>query len=355
MEGPPDPTIIPPSKVCEGSGVISFNAITPGGTWGGDIVNGEFDPVLGGTFEAIYTLTAICPVADTIKFVVDTIPETDFNVTPRTGCVPLVVTFNDISEEVPNSSKWDFGSVGTSGAILTEAVSFKDPGCYDVSLTNVYANGCKGSKLLLDAVCAYGIPEADFNWNPNPPDVDNALVTFNNLSSSDVVINNWDFTDVILPSSSSPVTTSSISTSNDIDPIVKFTSSNGDKINVCLEVSNQHGCVDDICKVVTILDKFSVILPNAFTPNGDGVNDTFFPKGRNLTFGEEYEFRIYDRWGAMIWKSNTPGQGWDGTVTELAPTSGEIAQIDVYVWRLVVHDPFTGDKHELIGHVSLVR
>jgi gliding motility-associated-like protein len=352
--GAPDPTITPPAVVCPGTGVIQFTAATTGGIWSGDVVNGEFDPVAGGWYEAIYTLTALCPVADTIPFWIDTIPETDFTVTARSGCIPLRVTYHDISEGNATLTHWHIG-YGTQWDVDSTEGAYMDPGCFDIVMTNTYANGCVGSKTWVDAVCAYALPEADFNWNPNPADVDNSLITFNNLSSNDVVAYNWDFTDVVLPAASTPITTASPSTSNDVDPVVNFTSPNGDEINVCLGVVNQNGCINSICKVIPILDKFSVIIPNAFTPNGDGINDTFYPMGRNMSFASDYEFRVYDRWGSLIWMSDVPLKGWDGTVTELAPTSGKIAQIDVYVWRLVVNDPFTGDKHELIGHVSLVR
>ena len=97
-----------------------------------------------------------------------------------------------------------------------------------------------------------------------------------------------------------------------------------------------------------------MFLPNAFTPNDDGTNDTFFPVGRNLEFGSNYDFRIYNRWGTLIWMSKTPYQGWDGRVTEMSPSGGKIAQVDVYVWRLVVVDPFTGQEHELVGTVTLM-
>lgn len=354
--GAPDPTIHIPQVVCAGAAAFTITTETAGGTWTGDVnPDGSFDPVAGGTYEAIYTLTALCPVADTIEFVIDTIPVTDFVVTPRTGCAPLTPVFTDISSEVPVQSVWDFGNSSTSIDVGTTSQTYTTIGCYDVLLTNIYANSCTSSKPLPDAVCTYGSPTADFSWNPNPADVDNSKVFFTNESSSDVTINNWDFTDVVLPAESSPATTADPGTSTDVDPTVQFTSANGDKINVCLAVENQNGCVDTTCKIITIADKFSVFVANAFTPNGDGINDTFFPKGRNLEFGNDYEFRVYDRWGALIWMSNTPYEGWDGTVEELAPTSGEIAQIDVYVWRLVVKDPFTGDKHELIGHVSLIR
>jgi gliding motility-associated-like protein len=263
--------------------------------------------------------------------------------------------FTDESDEVPVTSVWDFGNGQTSTDIGTVENLYNTVGCYDVTLTNIYANGCSSSRPLYDAVCTYGTPVADFSWNPIIPDVDNSTVVFNDLSSNDVVSHTWDFTQVILPSKSDPITTPDIATSIDANPVVYFDSEGGDVIDICLEVANQYGCINTRCRPLTIINKFSVIVPNAFTPNGDFTNDTFFPKGRNLADGGKYEFRIYDRWGSLIWMTNDPNKGWDGTVTELSPTSGEIAQIDVYVWRLVVYDPNNGDKHELIGHVSLIR
>ena len=137
--------------------------------------------------------------------------------------------------------------------------------------------------------------------------------------------------------------------------MVVFDSPSGDIIYVKLKVTNINGCSDSIIKPVTILDKFSVYLPNAFSPNGDFINDEFFPVGRNLEFGDNYDFRVYNRWGTLIWKSKTPYQGWDGRVTESSPSSGEIAQIDVYVWRLIVVDPFIGEEYELVGTVTLMK
>lgn len=354
--GIPDPTINTPPVVCAGAGVINFTTVTPGGTWGGDVnFDGTFDPVAGGTYEAIYTLSALCPLADTIEFEVHVIPNTDFVNTPRSGCVPLTSDFTDTSDEDPVQSVWDFGNNSTSTDILTTSAFYNTVGCYDVTLTNIYANGCTSAKTLPDAVCTFDNPIADFTWSPNPADVDNSTISFTNLSSNDVVAHSWDFTNVVLPAQSDPVTTPDQATSNDVNPTVYFDSPNGDVIDVCLAVSNANGCLDTICKDVVIIDKFGVIIPNAFTPNADGINDEFYPVGRNLEFGNDYEFSIYDRWGSLIWLSNTPYQGWDGTVRELSPTSLEVAQIDVYVWRLVVKDPFTGDKHEMVGIVSLIR
>lgn len=356
VDGAPDVSFNLPPQVCAGSGVIQFTPNVPGGTWSGDLnADGTFDPVAGGTYIAVYNRSELCNATDTMEFVVDSVPNTLLEATPRSGCVPLDVVFNDISEEVAVTSSWDFGNSLTSSDLGSASTTYQSVGCYDVTLTNTYPNGCSSEYTLEDAVCTFDNPNANFTWNPTTLDVDNNQAAFSNASSSDVVAFNWDFTDVALPAQSDPITTPSIATSTDENPTVVFNSANGDVVNVQLIVANSNGCRDTVVKPITIIDKFSVFIPNAFTPNGDGFNDTFFPVGRNLEFGENYEFRIYNRWGTLIWMSEVPYEGWDGTVTELSPSSGEQAQIDVYVWRLEVRDPFTGDNEVMVGRVSLIK
>ena len=357
--GPPDASIIEQSPVCAGSDIIQFYAATtPGGVWGGEGVSldGTFNPTIEGDYEVTYGVTEGCFAQDDITFKVLSIPSTNFSVTPRTGCVPLTTFFTDESDEVPTQSSWDFGNLNVSNETSgTVSETYNTSGCYDVKLSNVYANGCKSDTTITSAVCLYALPEADFGWSPDVIDVDDNQVSFNDLSSSDVVSYEWDFTDIQLPFASDSITTASPQTSNVINPQVVFDSPNGDVVNVKLKVTNANGCVDSIIKPLTIIDKFSIFVPNAFTPNADGINDVFFPLGRNLIEGDDYDFRIYNRWGTLIWKSRTPYKGWDGTVTELAPSSGDCAQVDVYVWRLVVKDPFTGDSHKVFGTVSLIK
>jgi gliding motility-associated-like protein len=52
-------------------------------------------------------------------------------------------------------------------------------------------------------------------------------------------------------------------------------------------------------------------VPNVFTPNGDGSNDEFRVVYRSI---REYDIRIYNRWGHLVYKSNDPAKGWDGTI-----------------------------------------
>ncbi len=70
-------------------------------------------------------------------------------------------------------------------------------------------------------------------------------------------------------------------------------------------------------------------LPNAFTPNGDSTNDFFAPLESNCRIiASTYAFRIYNRWGELVFESNDPEQSWDGTYKD------EPAPNDAYFWTL---------------------
>jgi gliding motility-associated-like protein len=87
-------------------------------------------------------------------------------------------------------------------------------------------------------------------------------------------------------------------------------------------------------------------VPNAFTPNGDGHNNTFKP----LLFGnmEYYEFAVFNRFGQMIFTSKDKSKGWDGTYNQLPQNSG------AFVW--ICRYKLAGEKVEVKkGTVLLLR
>ena len=88
-------------------------------------------------------------------------------------------------------------------------------------------------------------------------------------------------------------------------------------------------------------------MPNAFTPDGDGANDAFGPVVVGVT---DYHFWIFDRWGQPLFASTDPSEHWDGTFS-----GGTEVPEGVYVWKLAARDPFSGDRLERTGHVTLVR
>lgn len=111
-------------------------------------------------------------------------------------------------------------------------------------------------------------------------------------------------------------------------------------------VSNGH-CTDTIVRKVYVSDVFTIFIPNAFTPNGDGVNDYFTFDGVGI---ESFEAEIFNRWGERIfrWNESSPVQGWDGT------NSGQPSKMDAYIYKIRVRD-ISGQSHFYTAQFSLIR
>lgn len=87
---------------------------------------------------------------------------------------------------------------------------------------------------------------------------------------------------------------------------------------------------------------------NAFTPNGDGYNDTFRPI-INVVDLESFDLTIFDRWGGSLWSTKDPWAEWDGIA------NGKEIPGGVYAWRAYAVDAIKRDRYELFGHVTIVR
>jgi len=91
----------------------------------------------------------------------------------------------------------------------------------------------------------------------------------------------------------------------------------------------------------------TVYIPNAFTPNGDGINDEFYVKANGIA---NFTIDIFDRWGTDIFSTTDINKGWDGTVNgKLGAESG------VYKYQINITDKSTGSKHNYDGELLLVR
>ena len=120
------------------------------------------------------------------------------------------------------------------------------------------------------------------------------------------------------------------------------------KYPVTLIVSNQSlGCSDSVTKLITVLDFCSTDIPTGFTPNNDGLNDNFGP--HNALKADNYQFRIYNRWGQLIFESKDWKKRWDGRF------NGSLQATGVYVWMLSYTHRGTGQKVLKKGTVTLIR
>ena len=107
-------------------------------------------------------------------------------------------------------------------------------------------------------------------------------------------------------------------TSTDFDPSVTYTTS--DDYTATLLVTDVNGCVDNTSSVIIVEGTSTLIIPNIFTPNGDGSNDVFNLSGTNIT---EIKGTIMNRWGQVVYQFNTLEAGWTGrTVSGLEAAEG---------------------------------
>jgi gliding motility-associated-like protein len=88
--------------------------------------------------------------------------------------------------------------------------------------------------------------------------------------------------------------------------------------------------------------------PNAFTPNGDNINDVWRPFN-NVVDLENYDLRVYDRWGREVFASEDPYRDWDGTFAGSKVPGG------VYAFKAFVMEALTRKRHDVVGHVTVVR
>lgn len=122
---------------------------------------------------------------------------------------------------------------------------------------------------------------------------------------------------------------------------------NIDSIRYRVLVFNDIGCVDSsFIKVTVFKTNPYVFVPTGFTPNGDGLNDVVRPIAVGVK--EIKYFRVYNRWGQMVFSTTTNGHGWDGRINGAPQAS------NVFVWMVGAVD-YTGKNITLKGTVTLIR
>ncbi len=129
----------------------------------------------------------------------------------------------------------------------------------------------------------------------------------------------------------------------EIDPSFTFPEAAGE-YDVCLIASNVAGCEDISCTRVVVALDFAVHVPNAFSPDGDGLNDVFQVVG-DPSLNDNFRLEIFNRWGELIYTSLDITQGWNG--------GGQMQ--GVYVWQLAVKEPLSAEIKSFRGHVTLIR
>jgi gliding motility-associated-like protein len=128
---------------------------------------------------------------------------------------------------------------------------------------------------------------------------------------------------------------------------------NAGTYTISLVVMETNGCRDSVSDTVVVRDVFTLYIPNAFTPNGDGLNDLFYPEGDNID-PSAYEFEIYNRWGNMVYYTTNINGKWNGTNNNSGKVPDDCIN-GVYTYRVLAKQIGLGMQHEYVGSVTLYR
>lgn len=176
---------------------------------------------------------------------------------------------------------------------------------------------------------------AAFEHAPIPANVNDPRIFFQNTSVN-AVSYAWDI--------------AGLHTTSEADPVFLFSEREPDTYTVCLVAADRHDCTDTVCHEVIIDDVLFTYVPNAFTPDGDGVNDQW---GLHHNIGDikDLQLEVFDRWGRVVFETTDPNVRWNGGFRN----GGEVLMQGVYPYRLRFVTASTGGTRLLEGHVTLLR
>jgi gliding motility-associated-like protein len=330
---------VPDTNLCEGSpyqisanisggiGTYSFN-------WNNGLGQGQGPFVVAPLSSTNYTVT----VTDNCGNSIHEIVTVDVNPLPIVALQPQNETAcGSVSFEVSNNAQnpagstyfWDFGN-GNNSQQPTPTVVFNQTGGYLTTLTVTSPFGCVNSGQTNLNATVHPQPVAKFDFDPRETDILNTNITFDNYSV-DADFYSWNFGDG--------------ATSNQMNPVHKY-QQEGSFI-ITLIASNAFGCKDTAIDELLIEPHFDFYIPNAFTPDNDGLNDIFTAVGEAI---ETFSMQIFNRWGELIYETNDLEKGWDGT----AKGGSEVSMTGVYVYNIKLKD-WEGVNHKFVGKVSLLK
>jgi gliding motility-associated-like protein len=303
-------------------------------TWNNYLVGvGPFRVAPSTTTTYSVTVTDGCgnTVTKSVTITVNPLPVISIPHQSGAACHDVVLNFSDTNRANAGSSYiWNFGDNQTSTQ-RSPSHQYDASGRYVVSVQVTSYAGCVNNAQNLVDINIYPTATAQFVANPNSAQVVNPTIAFVD-NSTNATQWAWDFGDGATSRIQSPTHT--------YPQVVA-----GYKVH--LYTTNTYGCADSTEDSVHIVPDYRIFIPNAFSPNGDDLNDYFTAKGIGIV---TFTMLIFDRWGNELYATNNINKGWDGRVKGKT----EIAQEDTYVYKIEVTDIFN-EAHQYIGAVTLIK
>ncbi len=270
-----------------------------------------------------YIVTLISyPCLDTVAATVtiDSLPQLYFVMDDAPKCAGTAVDFLPFYDSSISFISWDFGDGSADASSLSARHAYDDDGAYVVRATGHY-RACPDTSFA-DSLIIYGYPAIDLGADTSSCAGQAAVVLANRVVPAAGVKGLWS--------------------TGDTAGSVEVTHPG----RYWLTVSNEYGCAAS--DTVFVGRSCHISIPNAFTPNGDGVNDYFFPRQVLSDGVSRFLMQVYNRWGVLLFETGSvDGRGWDGRYNGVPQVEG------VYIYN--IEADFTGGAREkYTGNVTLM-
>lgn len=289
---------------------------------------------VSGEYMLIGTNTAGC--SDTLSGYLEVFgkPSSEFSISSLEGCAPLDVSLH-VDQPYPGATyHWFTGRNDREGQEHVVFETYPESGVYTVSLTATSPQGCTSQSVAEEPLAVYAVTSR-FEVSPTKPSSTNSTVFFNSTSTGG---EEWRWT----------IDSALVSTERNFR--YRFPEEEGGEYEVCLVTLGGSGCVDTACRIITVDGQPHFFVPNAFTPDGDGLNDLFYPQMVYVDV-RNYRFWIVDREGNVVFETNDVDGKWNGSQGR----SEYFAPPGVYVWHIVADIPESTERVYRTGRVTLIR
>jgi gliding motility-associated-like protein len=268
------------------------------------------------------------PAGSNLAFTIKDTVNADFSYTVNYGCSTDAVNFTHPGGNGVNAWQWSLDENQTSTQENPQGLyKFFTTKSVSLVVSNGFCSDSSSQRIVLD-----NFLKADFDTYPDV--CPNEPTKFTTLAQGHVVGHSWQFGDGM--------------TSADASPSHVYAGPNANtSFVVSYTVTDSFGCKSTAEKTVRVYSSCYLAVPNAFTPNNDGKNDFLGPL--NAIKAENLNFRVYDRWGQMIFQTANWKHGWDGTFKGVPQPSG------VYVWFLTYINRDTKEARQMKGTAVLIR
>ncbi len=254
------------------------------------------------------------------------------------GCLPLCTEFVNTTPGSKNAI-WNFGDKPFEKIGETTNYCYDKAGTYNLKLSITDSNSCKTSFTYSNAIYVLEKPKADYFTNPSTITTTNAeQVKFHNLSDNASEFK-WYVNNELI--------------GTDFD--VHYSFPDTGSYDIKLSVKNTNQCSDSTIRSLRVFEGFTFYMPQAFSPNADGLNDVLQPKGIAWLI-EGYRFEVFNKWGHRIFFTNNVYDAWDGGINApyFDPALSTAYPNDVYTWKIEISDNMQ-EKHVYTGYVTLLR